>query len=311
MDATWKICPLDFDIRLKKSGVFQPFKGVTLRGAFGVEFKKVVCAAKLSSCAECRLRSTCAFTYVFDTPAAESDDPALRSHNTHAPHPFAVQAPDDARTFVPEGTLWRFRFVLIGESQNLLPYFVHTFLRLAEAGLGRDRVPFCLERVEADLPAGRWKVYESDYPALRYPPSSKPWPQTENADRVTIDFQTLTRLKADGRIQKNLTFPLLARTALRRVSALYALYGGGEKNCDYKQLLDSAVGIQLEKSDIRPESVDRFSTRTRQRIRFDGFTGRAVFRGDLSAWLPLLRAAEDVNLGKGATFGFGQIKLTI
>jgi hypothetical protein len=42
---------------------------------------------------------------------------------------------------------------------------------------------------------------------------------------------------------------------------------------------------------------------------FGGFTGLLHLEGDLAPFAPLLRTAEILHLGKGATFGQGRLKV--
>lgn len=309
MNADWHVLPLSFRVCLRAPGRFPEFKGTILRGAFGVQFRRTVCAARLADCAGCRLVATCAFPYVFDTPGGSSPDPRLASHRTHAPHPFAIRAPDDPRTEVPADTEWSFGFTLVGESRNLLPYFVYSFLRLEKAGLGQDRVPISMREVVAKLPEGPWQVYKEGAPALRYPPSYVRWPESSSAGRLRVRFSSLTRIKADGRLHREIHFPALARAALRRVMALHALYCGPLPESDNRPLLAMAQETKTVRSDIRRLTVSRFSTRTRQRMSFDGVVGEAIYEGPLSSWVPILKAAAQVNVGKGATFGFGSMEV--
>jgi hypothetical protein len=340
MNPDWHILPLDFRIRLLRGGRFPAFKGVVLRGAFGAEFRKTVCTTRLPSCEKCDLLRTCAFPYVFATLAEPSTDAALRSHRTHAPHPFAIRAPDDSREAIEAGTEWLFRFTLIGQARNLLPYFVHTFVRLEKAGLGPDRVPFDLLSVTAitddpmtrspDDPISRspdstaWEVYRKGYSALRYPPMSSGWPDSlplpppaggggnnSTAIRLAVTFKTLARIKSEGRIVRELPFAVLARAALRRVSALHALYCGPLVERDNRPLLQAAEQVVTRESSLQPAALSRFSTRTRQRMVFDGVTGSVTFDGPISVWWPILHAASAVNIGKGATFGFGVVELKV
>jgi hypothetical protein len=312
MNADWSVLPLDFHIRLMQRGVFPAFKGVMLRGAFGVEFRKTVCTTRLPTCEGCPLLDTCAFPYVFTTLAVDDTDAALRSQRTHAPHPFSIRPPLDARRDVPEGTQWTFRFTLIGRARELLPYFVHAFLSLEKTGLGSERVPFELDKVNAPGLAKDWEVYRKGSSALRYPPASVGWPADEAAHTLRCKFTSLTRIMSEGRIVRAISFPILARAALRRVSALHLLYCGDlEENRDNRALLAIAEGIKTAHSDIAQHSLERYSTRTKSRMAFDGFTGVVMFDGDISPCMPILRAAAGVNVGKGATFGFGNMEFEI
>jgi CRISPR/Cas system endoribonuclease Cas6 (RAMP superfamily) len=42
-------------------------------------------------------------------------------------------------------------------------------------------------------------------------------------------------------------------------------------------------------------------------MKLGGVVGRLVLEGDLAPFVPLLRTAEIVHVGKGATFGLGKL----
>ena len=48
------------------------YKGSTFRGAFGMAFKKIVCALRQKSCSECILKSRCVYSYIFETIPPEN-----------------------------------------------------------------------------------------------------------------------------------------------------------------------------------------------------------------------------------------------
>ena len=310
MNAEWSVLPLVLRLRLLRDGIFPAFKGVTLRGAFGIHFRQTVCATRSGTCEGCRLRETCAFPFVFDSPTGEEDESRLRGVRVHAPHPFALQAPADDRASVPAGTDWDFRFTLIGKARQLLSYFIHAFIRLQKAGLGAERVPFILESVIADLPAGEWQVYHEGATALRYPPEARGWPAPQAASRIEVRFQSLTRIKMDGRVLRQIPFEALGRAALRRLTALHSLYCGPLEERDNRCLLEQARAVRCIRSRLEAADVARKSTRTGQRMCFDGVMGMVEYEGPLSDWLPYLHAAEQVNVGKGASFGFGHMELS-
>ncbi len=55
----------------------------------------------------------------------------------------------------------------------------------------------------------------------------------------------------------------------------------------------------------------RYSARQEQKINIGGFVGGITFEGNLTPFLPLLKAGETMHVGKGATFGLGRYKMEL
>jgi hypothetical protein len=53
----------------------------------------------------------------------------------------------------------------------------------------------------------------------------------------------------------------------------------------------------------------RYSNRQERKMDFGGLLGTVELDGDLAPLAPLLRTAEVVHVGKGATFGLGKLEL--
>lgn len=70
--ATLPIARFSVHLRAVDTLFLPPYKGSTIRGAFGSTFRRVICIRKnLSSCTECMLRTTCAYGCIFETRGEE------------------------------------------------------------------------------------------------------------------------------------------------------------------------------------------------------------------------------------------------
>ena len=125
-----------FHIRATTELRLPPFKGSTLRGAFGIAFKDTVCVMDHRDCDRCILRLKCCYPYIFDTPIP---DESARMHNyPSAPHPFVIEPPLETKTIYECGDPLIFGLTLIGKAVDYLPYFIYAFERLGERwGIGR------------------------------------------------------------------------------------------------------------------------------------------------------------------------------
>ena len=102
------------------------YLGSTLRGSFGVAFKKVVCTLKDTACAQCLLKNRCVYSYIFETPIENPSEITEKYH--YAPHAFVLNPPwHNHRQYRPGDELV-FQLTLIGKAIDYLPYFIFTFI---------------------------------------------------------------------------------------------------------------------------------------------------------------------------------------
>jgi hypothetical protein len=290
------------------------FAGATLRGGFGHVFKRTVCVWPPGDCARCLLRRSCAYPYVFETSPPAG---AQRLRNLdQVPRPFVIEPPEDSRQYQP-GERFDFRLVLIGRGIDYLPYFVFTFQRLGERGLGRDLGRYRLVEVHAETPAGSHAVFDAATGTLA-PPGERttfvglPLPERH---RLTVHFLTPLRLRQQGMVRREVVFQDLVRALLRRLSSLIYFHCGGELQADFRGLIDQASTIRTVRSALTWRDQDRFSGRQRQRIDMGGLVGRVEYEVDKEElwepYLPLLTAGEWVHVGKGCVMGLGKYRLEV
>jgi len=288
------------------------YKGSTFRGAFGNAFRRVVCALRRDTCEECLVRAQCVYAYVFDTPVPQ-DSERMRKY-PYAPHPFVIEPPEETDRTYPPGEPLTFGLVLVGKAIDYLPYFVYTFDRMGETGIGKGRGEFRLEEVYAvDADERPQRVYDAesqtlsgDHPRL----SSSALVSTEPSDGVVqLRFRTPTRIKYRGRLTLELTFEILVRNLLRRISSLAYFHCGEELDLDYRDLIERAKTVDLAHRSLVWYDWERYSARQDTRMKLGGFTGRIAFRGDLDGFGPLLRTGEHLHVGKGTSFGLGRYRI--
>lgn len=132
-----------------------------------------------------------------------------------------------------------------------------------------------------------------------------PLPLSPSAS-LTLHFVTPTRLIYAEALTHTPAFHVLIRALLRRVSNLTYFHCGAELDVDFRDLIAAAEQIETVSSEVRWYDWERYSARQDTRMKLGGFVGRVTYRGDLQAFLPLLRLGEIVHLGKGTSFGLGK-----
>lgn len=153
------------------------YLGSTLRGAFGMALRRSACALRRQECRSCLLRTSCIYSYTFETPAPDGNE-GQRRYAT-APHPFVLNLETGTSGIQETGSTFSFGITLVGRACDFLPYFVYAFQRMGELGIGKGRGTFELLRVhnlgladEARIPGTACD--QSMIPRLAPPPPNIP-----------------------------------------------------------------------------------------------------------------------------------------
>lgn len=294
-----------FTIRAKTCIRLPVYKGGTLRGAFGYALKRIVCVHKRAVCDDCILEKQCVYGYIFDT--SPPDDSEILSDHSDVPRPFIIEPPLDRNTYYRPGDEITFGLVLIGKAIELLPYFILAFEKLGEAGIGRGRGKFSLQKVESNDRV----IYPGNSETLLQEPgilnvSDLPTDPNMNGKRITLRFLTPLRMKYQGRLTNSPEFHILIRNLLRRISSLAYLHCGITADMDPSSIIASVSDIAIESMDIHWYDWRRYSSRQEAQMTLGGLIGRVTYIGEMKPFLPLLRIGEYIHIGKNTSFGLGK-----
>lgn len=123
-----------------------------------------------------------------------------------------------------------------------------------------------------------------------------------------ILFLTPTEIKGrDGQLVSEPEFGVLMSRIRDRISTLRTLYGPGPLEIDFRAFAQRASSVRMTSSSLRHVAIERTSSRTGQRHPLGGFTGDAAYEGDLTEFLPYLRAASLTGVGRQTVWGKGEI----
>lgn len=294
-------------LRAEAPARLPPFHGSLLRGAFGHALRRLACSTGPGQeCASCRLRRACPYPRLFETfLEPDATPPFLRGIKT-APRPYVFE-PTGGEAFAP-GDLLRFDLLLFGQAVALQAYALVAVERMAEAGLGKDRARFVLDRVEAPAADGGFEtIVDAGRSAAREPAPRLIPDQGPAGTRATLHLLTPTNVQSGGRPAepafRNLAFAMLRRTL--EIAAVHL--PGAEVDWDLGPWLEKARAVRIARSDVRWVEARRWSNRQGQETPLAGLVGSLELEGDLAPLGPLLRAAEILHVGKGTTFGLGRV----
>jgi hypothetical protein len=127
--------------------------------------------------------------------------------------------------------------------------------------------------------------------------------------KISISFLTPTLLKAENAIARSAEFHHLFKRLRDRINSLSTFFGGGPLSVDFAGLGLRAEQVRTVSSDVQWVERFRTSSKTHQRHELSGFTGTAVYAGDLHEFLPWLALGELVHVGKHAAWGSGWISV--
>jgi hypothetical protein len=220
------------------------------------------------------------------------------------PRPFVLRADDlDGRT-VPEGGQFCFDVHVFDLRTAVLAYFHQAFQQFGGQGIGPGHGRVTLERAEQlDLEGGAGPLTGAPPLALALDPDPAPVP------RIQVRFLSPTELKSGGSVARRPEFAILFARLRDRISTLRALYGPGPLEIDFRAMGERAAAVQMTRCDVRWETVERKSGRTGQLHPLGGFRGEAEYQGDLAEFMPWLRAARWVGVGRQTVWGKGDVRV--
>lgn len=302
--------------------------GNIIRGAFGTILRKICCAPDCPGARECPRQGACPYARIFEPGAAvgrTQSPPQAEGLPEEAlgngpsgladwPRPFVFRGSHLDGQTVRTGSTFHFDVHLFDLREPTIPYFVLTFLELAQTGLGPGRSKAELKGVyQLDL-EGRTVGCLYDGSVLRAEEQPRPSlislvPRGEPVDEVRVEFVSPTELKHANGLVSRPDFGILFARVRDRVSTLTALYGAGPLDIDFKAMGERAERVEMTRCDVFHVDVERTSSRTGQRHPIGGFAGAAEYEGDLTEFVPYLEAAVYAGVGRQTTFGNGEIRL--
>jgi CRISPR-associated endoribonuclease Cas6 len=128
------------------------------------------------------------------------------------------------------------------------------------------------------------------------------------ASKCSVLFRTPTELKGSPS-RNEVPFGVLFARVRDRIGMLRSLYGEGPLPIDFHALSDRANLVRTVKCDLRYQDVRRRSSRTGAVHGIGGVTGRVDYEGDLTEFLPWLRAAWWSGVGRHTVWGNGVIEV--
>lgn len=272
-----------------------PFAGSMFRGALGWALKKVCCPSD--------------YSYLFETVSE-------RPGQNDAARPFILIPPVDARDLRP-GQRLTVELRLLGRGCDYLPEFTEAVMVAGDHGLGKQRARFELTKLLVHDGVRRWVAFDS---VAGWEHAYQPLPSALGAfsrapdlaqDRVSICYQTPTRLVRDGEPINSPEFATLMRALARRLNGLLGIHGAPALPISLLGQMSELEEIFAE-HDVQWVDWERTSNRQKRRHIMGGLVGVSHYFGAFRReWLEMLLAGQVLHVGKATTFGMGSYRVIL
>ncbi|MEJ5365567.1 MAG: CRISPR system precrRNA processing endoribonuclease RAMP protein Cas6 [Desulfosoma sp.] len=286
-------------------------KGITLRGAFGEELRRLVCSQGQGFCGTCPVSSHCQYAAIF-CPRVPEDSKRLRL-NRDLPRPFVIKPPSCGKERYERDEPLSFDLVLVGRSVDLFPYVVLSFHALGDRGIGTGRGRFDIWAIEALDASGECEtLMKAGDPVVNFPQKVIRFSDLAASPPSTlrVDFLTPVLLRHENQWSRP-AFGILMRRLRDRLNALSYFYCGEALNMDFQSFgLQADRDVKVIAEDL--DWVEEFRPSKSQSVdhRLKGWVGHVIYQGEFKEFWPYLWIGQYVHVGKAAAFGQGWYKVT-
>lgn len=286
---------------------FRDLTSQRLRRVFGRELLELFCPFGEPLCqatstefprSRCAQTSSCPYGVLFATCQRRRP-------------PFAFHVFPPTRNFAVT------ELTLLGDAWRLYPWALGALNRALRRGLGKKRQQFRVDMITVLTSEGPVQVCDGDL--RRIPCDLKPqelWPGAVlgNIDApLAVDFLSPTRLLRDGRllpVGEPVTFALLVARCLDRAEGIFGNAFRAHMPPGPRSAIEAAAAqVPLLRDETRWVKQRDYSARHRREFSLDGLSGRLTFGQPASRFLPLLRAAEVLHVGKNPAAGCGRLSV--
>jgi len=260
------------------SSLPHPFIGSTLRGAFGVSLKKVVCINPSYKCEGCFAKDNCLYYDFYE--------------DKNRAHQYRFD-------FNLNQYNYDFSLYLFEDATKSLPYVISSIHKMfTEIGIGVKREKFNINKITCD---GK-TIYEDDSFDL-----SDVYPQSfeidEFYDKFTLKFITPLRMKYQGKL-------LNKKPPLENL-----LYSIQNRLNEIKRLPKTKLTFTPSYKEVSHQVVfmdqTRRSSRQKTKLQIGGVVGEIKYQDVDENSQILLQLGEIIGVGKQCVFGMGKIEIVV
>lgn len=302
---------LVFHIKALASGHMPYYAGSVLRGMIGKEIRNLSCVNKDAQCEHCPYIRNCAYGKLFE-PLSSVFAPELTKTQLYLTPPFVIEAPFFPEQQWEKDEIKPFQLIIFGDALHYIHYFIESLFFIAETGLGKQRIPFVIERIEQYLENGETVKLLHDDTVLydRLQETNFSWETEQNCiNKILINIETPLRIQEEGQIVRGFNVELFLKNCERRLQFFKKAYGI-VLECSNAGFSHFANNIKMTHKHIAWTDWERYSSRNKKTMNLGGILGSFQLEGGvLTSVLPLLQFASFAHIGKQTVFGLGKFTI--
>lgn len=281
-------------------GQLPPYLGSTIRGVIGHRLREKVCQFPGVKCHQCTIAMKCSYALHFCSPGNEGG----------AVNPYVIRPLVRDKVQWQEGERLMFEITLIGRTAEQAAFFIEALQADKLLRWGAVRMPFRLVQI-IDPHSGSliWNNGEAWLHHCRPEPLSV---EERPARNAMLRFDSPLRLLVGRQLRLSLSFADLIQSLSRRLALLSQAYTGYKVEWNEALMLEAATEVRIVANQWRKVDFQRYSMNRPYGDKLDlpAIEGWVRYEGDLTPFTPLLAAGERLHVGKNATIGFGQYRVS-
>ena len=259
-----------------KSDYVLPYRfiGSTVRGAFGVGLKKVVCINPSKTCKDCFASEGCLFYDFFET-----SNPKFRLN-------------------LEKGGDLNFDIFLFEEASEKAPYVISAIYKaFSEIGITKNKI-----KPEFKLFFNDKLIFDKEFKKFENSPMDfQEETISKSKSTVNIILKTPLRVKENNRFVRD---GIKVETVLRSIYHRYL-----KLQNKIPQKLPFTPEFQIKNQNFSFLEFRRFSNRQKTSMNFGGIVGKIELDYIDENSYKLLKIGEIIGVGKQVTFGLGRIEI--
>lgn len=295
------------------------YAGSSLRKDFSPVFKQITCTEIDGKCKACKKKKDCPY-YISLEVGQGIPDPEYKRYQT-PPKPFIFEPPLQRKTFYSKNEDLYYDLILVGKTLEYFPFFAASLQRLGQIGIGRNQGKYSMKRILAidllqNVVAGEYnfnsgeQVGDRDFSVSLGQIYEKYSLEYDEVNLVNVTLATPLRMKRIGAEKWHLYFRTLMRNILTRIANLAYAYSGYTDFLHFPEIIYDAGSVHTVKENFTWEDWRSRAVReSNSKVRLGGCLGDVSYRGEITAFWPILRLGEILHIGKNTSFGLGRILL--
>jgi hypothetical protein len=288
---------LDFESSIK----WRALPTFFLRSILGAQLKRICCVQRQSTCDECSLSASCAYSVLFESPLDTANE-VLQGRN-RGYHPFILTH----GAFLNDGFGYHFTVTLVGKGIHYFPFIVFAFQQAGSEGVFSSKIKYRISELTDQATGKSLQGINLKTPQTQI--FSADQAKMDSFESVSVEFITPARIKHLGKYTLDFDAISFFSSIYRRTTALSRLYeesSSDEISTDEKFIVPEK--IHIAERNLKWKDFSRYSQRQQTEMELGGIVGRFMIAGGLRASdISLLEAGRLFHVGKNTVFGLGQM----